>query len=83
MEEPDIVRKREARARIAGSDLVRELIEWEHYLPGTADEFFHAYRGLDPAAIVPMTEYATPFAARLAERYGLPGRPRRRADPAR
>ncbi|WP_410659391.1 ATP-grasp domain-containing protein [Amycolatopsis sp. lyj-112] len=73
VEEPDVVRKRGARETVAGSALVRELIEWEFHLPGKADEFFHLHRDLDPAAVVPLTEYATPFAARLAERYGLPG----------
>lgn len=73
VEEPDVVRKREVRQKVAGSVLVRELIEWEFHLPGKADEFFNAHRDLDPAAIVPLTEYATPFAARLAERYELPG----------
>ncbi|MEV6909037.1 ATP-grasp domain-containing protein [Amycolatopsis sp. NPDC051071] len=73
VEEPDVVRKRNARETVAGSALVRELIEWEFHLPGTADEFYHVHRDLDPAAVVPLTEYATPFAARLAERYGLPG----------
>ncbi|WP_181771565.1 ATP-grasp domain-containing protein [Amycolatopsis pittospori] len=73
VEEPDVVRKRNARETVAGSALVRELIEWEFHLPGKADEFYHLHRDLDPAAVVPLTEYATPFAARLAERYGLPG----------
>ncbi|OXM39040.1 biotin carboxylase, partial [Amycolatopsis thailandensis] len=73
VEEPDVVRKRGARQTVAGSALVRELIEWEFHLPGKADEFYHVHRDLDPAAVVPLTEYATPFAARLAERYGLPG----------
>jgi biotin carboxylase len=73
VEEPDVVRKRNARDTVAGSALVRELIEWKFHLPGKADEFFHVHRELDPAAVVPLTEYATPFAARLAERYGLPG----------
>jgi len=44
----------------------------EYQLPGKADEFYHAHRDLEPAAVIPLTEYATPFAARLAERYGLP-----------
>jgi biotin carboxylase len=73
VEEPDVVRKREVHAKVADSALVREVIEWEHHLPGKADEFYLRHRDLDPAAIVPLTEYATPFAARLAERYGLPG----------
>ncbi|MET0233526.1 MAG: ATP-grasp domain-containing protein [Kibdelosporangium sp.] len=72
VEEPDVVRKRQARERIdATADC--ELIEWEFHLPGKADEFFHTHRSLEPAAIIPLTEYATPFAARLAERWGLPG----------
>jgi biotin carboxylase len=73
VEEPDVVRKRQVRDKIAGSTLVQSLIEWEYHLGGKADEFYHAHPGLDPAAIVPLVEYATPFAARLAERYGLPG----------
>jgi hypothetical protein len=73
VEEPDVVRKREARDKLAGVGYVRELIEWEFHLPGKADEFHAAHPGLDPVAIVPAIEYAVPFAARLAERYGLPG----------
>ena len=73
IEEPDVVRKRAAHEKVAGAEVVRELIEWEHLLPGKADEFYHAHRDLNPSAVVPLTEYATPFAARLAERFGLPG----------
>ncbi|KDN18728.1 ATP-grasp domain-containing protein [Amycolatopsis rifamycinica] len=73
VEEPDVVRKRDLRARLAGSALVRDLIEWEHARPGAADEFHAAHPDLDPVAVIPLIEYATPFAARLAERYGLPG----------
>jgi biotin carboxylase len=73
VEEPDVVRKRQVRDKIADSALVQGLIEWEYHLGGKADEFYYAHPDLDPAAIVPLVEYATPFAARLAERYGLPG----------
>ncbi|MET0134664.1 MAG: ATP-grasp domain-containing protein [Kibdelosporangium sp.] len=73
VEEPDVVRKRQVHDKIAGCTLVQSLIEWEYHLGGKADEFYHAHPDLDPAAIVPLVEYATPFAARLAERYGLPG----------
>ena len=73
VEEPDVVRKRDVRTKVAECPTVRELVEWEFHLPGKADEFYHAYRDLDPEAVIPLTEYATPFAARLAERYGLPG----------
>jgi biotin carboxylase len=73
VEEPDVVRKRDVHAKVAGHPLLREVIEWEHYLPGAADEFFNRYPDLDPVAVLPLVEYAAPFAARLAERYGLPG----------
>jgi biotin carboxylase len=73
VEEPDIVRKRDIRGRLAGNPVVRDLIEWAHTRPGTADEFYNRHRDLNPIAVIPLVEYATPFAARLAERYGLPG----------
>ncbi len=73
VEEPDVVRKRQMRDKVDGLAFVRGLIEWEYHLAGKADEFYNAHTDLDPAAIVPAIEYATPFAARLAERYGLPG----------
>lgn len=73
VEEPDVVRKREARDKLASVGYVRDLVEWEYHLPGKADEFYAAHPGLDPVAVVPAIEYAVPFAARLAERYGLPG----------
>lgn len=71
--EPDIVRKRDVRAAIGEFAVVRELIEWEYERDGAADEFYNRHRDLRPAAIAPLVEYATPFAARLSERYGLPG----------
>jgi biotin carboxylase len=73
IEEPDVIRKRDIPSIVAGSPLVRELIGWEYQLPGAADEFYNTRRDLDPVAVVAPTEYATLFAARLAERYGLPG----------
>jgi biotin carboxylase len=73
VEEPDVVRKRDVHAKVAGHPLLREVIEWEHYLPGAADEFYNRYPDLDPVAVLPLVEYAAPFAARLAERYRLPG----------
>jgi biotin carboxylase len=73
VEEPDVIRKREVWDKVANSDLVRDLIPWEFHLPGKADEFFHAHRDLNPSAVIALSEYGTTFAARLAERYGLPG----------
>ena len=73
IEEPDVVRKRHVDAAIARSSVVRELIPWEYQLPGAADAFVNAHPTLRPAAVAPIQEYPTPFAARLAERYGLAG----------
>jgi biotin carboxylase len=73
IEEPDVARKRDVAVKVSGSPLTRELIEWEYQLPGAADTLFNARPDLDPAVVVPLVEYATPFAARLAERFSLPG----------
>lgn len=70
VEEPDVARKRQVHAKL---DSGCELIEWEYQRPGAADRFYLAHRDLRPVAIVPVLEYAVPFAARLAERYGMPG----------
>ncbi|MFH8976409.1 ATP-grasp domain-containing protein [Streptomyces sp. NPDC017890] len=72
IDEPDVVRKRDLAAKTGEAAVVRELIPWEYRLEGAADAFYNAHPDLDPAAVAPLQEYATPFAARLAERYGLP-----------
>ncbi|MFE9747285.1 ATP-grasp domain-containing protein [Saccharothrix saharensis] len=73
VDEPDVIRKRDVAAKMAGAASLRELVPWEYQLAGAADEFYNTHPDLDPAYVVPLVEYATPFAARLAERYGLPG----------
>lgn len=73
IDEPDVIRKRDARAATDASSTMRELIEWEYHHDGSADTFYHRHRDLRPGAVVPISEYAVPFAARLAERYGVVG----------
>ncbi len=73
VDEPDIVRKRGVRAAADASTVVRELVEWEYQLDGAADSFHQAHRHLRPVAVVPVSDYGVPFAARLAERYGVVG----------
>ncbi len=73
IDEPDVVRKRGARAVCDESAKVRDLIEWEYQVDAAADCFYHRHRDLQPSAVVPISEYAVPFAARLAERYGVVG----------
>lgn len=48
-------------------------IPWAYPDDGTADSFYLRHRDLDVRAVVPGVEYGAVFAARLAERYGLPG----------
>lgn len=77
VEEPDVVRKRGVEEHLADPDpddgAEFELVTWEYQRGGAADRFHAAHPKLDPAAILPGVEYAVPFAARLAERYGVPG----------
>jgi biotin carboxylase len=74
IDEPDVLRKREAVASSAGIATLRELIGWELYeIESAADAFYNANRGRRPAGILPVTDYGVPFAARLAERYGVRG----------
>ncbi|MEU6484232.1 ATP-grasp domain-containing protein [Streptomyces sp. NPDC046887] len=73
IDEPDVIRKQDVKNALEGAAMLRELIEWEYQLPAAADEFFNTYPDLAPAVVAPLVEYATPFAARLAERYGVPG----------
>jgi biotin carboxylase len=73
IDEPDIIRKRDARAATAGSVKLRAIIDWEYQHEQAADCFYHQHRQLRPAAVVPISEYSVPFAARLAERYGVVG----------
>jgi biotin carboxylase len=73
LDEPDVIRKRGIEAIMADAPALRELAGVEYQRPGAADAFVNARPDLRPALVVPLVEYATPFAARLAERYGLPG----------
>jgi len=73
VEEPDVIRKRSVRKDTDPARAVRELVEFEFHLDPAADCFYHRHRDLRPSAVIPVVEYAVPFAARLAERFGVPG----------
>lgn len=73
VEEPDVVRKRGVREAVAAAPVVAELVEWDYQVPGAADRLAVQRPDLRPTAVVPLVEYATPFAARLSERLGRPG----------
>ncbi|HEY1628164.1 MAG TPA: ATP-grasp domain-containing protein [Streptosporangiaceae bacterium] len=72
VEEPDGVRKGKVM-EAAEAAACREVIEDEYLRPGGADSFFLRHADLNPAMVVPGHDYAVPAAARLAERYGVPG----------
>jgi biotin carboxylase len=73
VDEPSVARKRDAAAHLADARATTGVIEWEYQLAGAADRFANAHPDLAPAAVLPGVEYSVPFAARLAERYGVPG----------
>jgi biotin carboxylase len=73
VEHPDVVRRCDLKSTVAEFPVVREVIPWDYQPLWAADAFFHTYLELRPAAVAAVQEYPTPFAARLAERYGLPG----------
>jgi biotin carboxylase len=73
VEEPDVIRKRDVGGELALLPSTKEVMPWEYQLPGAAERFYLEHAGLRPAAVIPGAEYAVPFAARLAERYNLPG----------
>src|ERR1051326_6813977 len=72
IEDPDIVEQRGVREMTAPAPVVRDVIPFEYPPPGAADRFYLLHRDLDPIAVIPVSDYATPFAARLGERYGRP-----------
>ena len=72
IDEPDVIRKRAAREELARFEQPWQLIEWEYYRPEAADAFAAKFGDLGAVAVLPGLEYAVPFAARLAERWGLP-----------
>lgn len=69
-----IARARGAAAYLADMASCTALVEWPYWAPDAADLFYlQGPLPGRPGAVVPGVEYATPFAARLAERHGLPG----------
>jgi len=73
VEEPDVIRKRDVADAVRRFPVVGELAAVAYHDHGLADSFLNPARVSRVASVVPFLEYATPFAARLAERLGLPG----------
>ncbi|WP_341718113.1 ATP-grasp domain-containing protein [Micromonospora sp. FIMYZ51] len=71
--EPAVVRDRRVRQHLAESWPGHELYELEYRRPLAADLFHLWHPELTARAILPTDDTGVPFAARLAERLGLPG----------
>ncbi|WP_124470909.1 ATP-grasp domain-containing protein [Burkholderia ubonensis] len=73
IDEPDVIRKRHIDVEVKKYSVVDRLIPFEYQRKGAADIFFGEHRPENIVSVVPIQEYATPFAARLAERLNRPG----------
>ncbi|GHC47722.1 ATP-grasp domain-containing protein [Streptomyces cinnamoneus] len=80
---PTAAREKNLVAVLAAADASCRLIVTEYEEEDAAARFHREYRGRPPAAVIPGIEYTVPFAARLAELFGLPGAGARAADPLR
>jgi biotin carboxylase len=72
IQDPSLVERAAFVNAIAASPR-RRSTPWPYPRPATADPWYHRHRDLDVLAVIPAVEYAVSFAARLAERYGVPG----------
>ena len=73
IEEPDIIRKRKIDSMIKDKDIIYDLMSFEYQTPQGADQLFSLLQHLNVVSVAPAVEYATVCAARLAERFNLPG----------
>lgn len=73
VEEPDIIRKRDVEAKVAGLEVVDRLIAFEHQRANSASELLAHLARIKVASVVPLTEYATPCAADLSDMLARPG----------
>lgn len=73
VDRPEVLDAPATQAVAREAMVLRELVGWDYLPDSAADCFYHRYGDLDPGAVIPIAEYAVPFAARLAERCGVPG----------
>lgn len=73
IEEPDIIRKRNIDFLIKDKDVIYDLMSFEYQTPYAADQLYAWLQHLNVVSVAPAVEYATVCAARLAERFNLPG----------
>lgn len=73
IEEPDVIRKRNIDTLIKDKDVVYDLLSFEYQTSYAPDQLFSSLQHLNVVSVAPAVEYATTCAARLAERFNLPG----------
>lgn len=73
IEEPDVIRKRNIDTLIKDKDVIYDLLSFEYQESYAPDLLFASLQHLNIVSVVPAVEYATTCAARLAERFNLPG----------
>lgn len=73
IEEPDVIRKRKIDSMIKGKNVIYDLMSFEYQKPYGADQLFSLLQHLNVVSVAPAVEYATVCAARIAERFNLPG----------
>lgn len=73
IEEPDVIRKRNIDTLIKDKDVIFDLLSFEYQSFYAPDQLFASLQHFNVVSVAPAVEYATTCAARLAERFNLPG----------
>jgi biotin carboxylase len=79
VEEPEVARRRDLAAVVAGVPAVSRLVECPYQLPGALREYLTRSGTRGVTAVIPAIEYAVAAAADAAELLGLPGAGRQAA----
>ncbi|HEX2581683.1 MAG TPA: ATP-grasp domain-containing protein [Dongiaceae bacterium] len=72
IEEPDVVRKRNLVEEVKKYPVVGRLIEFEYQKEELTDQLYNLLKGEEILSIIPLVEYATLCAARLADLFKVP-----------
>lgn len=73
IEEPEIIETRGLVEEVKAFSVVDRLLAVDYLTDATADALVASLSSETIDSVIPVKEYTTPFAARLAERFGLPG----------
>jgi len=73
IEEPEIIETRGLTEEVKAFSVVDRMLAVDYLTDASADALVASIGAETVQSIIPIKEYTTPFAARLAERLGLPG----------